>query len=319
MSRNRFRSRGFTLVELLVVIAIIGVLVALLLPAVQSAREAARRQTCLNNLKQQALALHNYHDTWQILPCGLLGAAPGLSPTDDGFGWACMILPFLEQKALFDQINPNGQAGALRAALNAGVSPIRGGETPLKVYRCPTSQLPKIVPDGDWRLPGAGSYPPSSRLMRGYAVNDYKAAGGSCNRDDDGAMGKRSELPWTRFAQITDGLSNMLLTGESSYVTGNSTNPNSITSVEDWPIWIGGPDTDESIRFNGRTTAIINCQCTPNTMYAAISDDCAFSWHAGGAQFSFCDGSIRFISQNISTQTWCRLNGRDDGQPLGDF
>jgi prepilin-type N-terminal cleavage/methylation domain-containing protein/prepilin-type processing-associated H-X9-DG protein len=317
MARFIHRNRGFTLVELLVVIAIIGVLVALLLPAVQSAREAARRQTCLNNLKQQALALHSYEDTWKILPCGLLGAAPGLSPTDDGFGWALAILPFMEQKALFDQINPNGQAGALRAALNAGKSPIPGGETPIKSYRCPTSQLPKVVP-AFWSIPGGGgSLPPSSRLMTGYAINDYKGAGGSCNRDDDGVLGKRAELPWTRFATITDGLSNMLLTGESSYVTGNSTT--SPTVVEDWPIWIGGPDTDESVRFNGRTSAPINCQCTPTTMVKAINDDCAFSWHPNGAQFSFCDGAVRFISQNISAQTWCNLNGRDDGRPVGDF
>jgi prepilin-type N-terminal cleavage/methylation domain-containing protein/prepilin-type processing-associated H-X9-DG protein len=314
------RRSAFTLVELLVVIAIIGVLVALLLPAVQSAREAARRQQCVNNLKQHALAMHGYHDTFQTLPVGLMGAPAGQSPTDDGFGWGVAILPFLEQKALYDKINPNGKAGALRDQLNNfGVVPIPGGETPLKVYRCPSSQLPKVVPDGNWSLQGAGSYPPSSRLMRLYAVNDYKGAGGSCNRDDDGVLGKRSELPWTRFAQITDGLSNMLLTGESAYVTGNSTNPASITSIEDWPIWIGGPDSDESIRFNGRSTAIINCQCTPSTMYKAINDDCAFSWHSGGAQFSFCDGSSRFINQNISTQTWCRLNGRDDGNSLGDF
>jgi prepilin-type N-terminal cleavage/methylation domain-containing protein/prepilin-type processing-associated H-X9-DG protein len=316
MSRFRCHRRAFTLVELLVVIAIIGVLVALLLPAVQSAREAARRSQCANNLKQQALALHNYHDTFETLPCGLLGSTANSSPTDDGFGWACAILPFMEQKALYDKINPNGQAGALRAALNAGLTPIPGGETPIKGYKCPSSQLPRVVPDGDWRLPGAGSYPPSSRLMRGYGVNDYKAAGGSCYADDDGVMGKRSELPWCRFATITDGLSNMLLTGESSYVTGNGP---PITAVEDWPIWIGGPDTDESVRFNGRTTAIINCQCTVNTMAAAISDDCAFSYHPNGAQFSFCDGSVRFITQNTSTQTWCYLNSKNDGHPLGDF
>jgi prepilin-type N-terminal cleavage/methylation domain-containing protein/prepilin-type processing-associated H-X9-DG protein len=322
MTRPPTNRAGFTLVELLVVVAIIGVLVALLLPAVQTAREAARRSQCANNLKQQAIGLHNYHDIWQTLPCGLMGAATGGSPTDDGFGWACAILPFIEQQALYDKVSPNGQAGALRARLNAVLPnfiPIPGGETPIKTYKCPSSALPKTVPDGNWRLPGAGSYPPSSRLMRNYAVNDYKAAGGSCYADDDGVMGKRAELPWCRFATITDGLSNMLLTGESSYVTGDSTNPNSITVVEDWPIWIGGPDTDESIRFNGRTTAIINCQCTPNMMYAAISDDCAFSFHPNGAQFSFCDGSVRFISQNISTQTWCYLNSKDDGHPLGDF
>lgn len=319
MSFPRQKRPGFTLVELLVVVAIIGVLVALLLPAVQSAREAARRSQCQNNLKQQAIAMHNYHDTFLVLPAGLMGST---SSPDDGFGWGTAILPFVEQKALFDKINPNGQGGALRIQLNKflpAIVPIPGGETSLTVYKCPSSQLPKVVPDGNWRLPGAGSYPPTSRLMRGYGVNDYKGAGGSCNRDNDGVLGKITELPWTRFAQVTDGLSNMLLTGEGSYVLGNSATVSSITAIIAWPIWIGGPDSDESIRFNGRTTAIINCQCTPTTMYRAASDDCAFSWHPGGAQFSFCDGSVRFINQNLSTTMWCNLNGRDDGNPLGDF
>ena len=98
MFRRCLSSRGFTLVELLVVIAIIGVLVALLLPAVQSAREAARRQTCLNNLKQIAIAMHNYEDTFKVLPVGLMG---GLTAnTDDGWAWGTAILPFIEQKAL---------------------------------------------------------------------------------------------------------------------------------------------------------------------------------------------------------------------------
>src|SRR5262245_55758548 len=106
MSFLRKKHCGFTLVELLVVVAIIGVLVALLLPAVQSAREAARRMTCQSNLKQHAIAMHNYHDTWLKLPAGLMGSA---SSPDDGFGWGTAILPFVEQKALFDKINPNGQ------------------------------------------------------------------------------------------------------------------------------------------------------------------------------------------------------------------
>src|SRR5262245_63733172 len=106
MFLSRIRGRGFTLVELLVVIAIIGVLVALLLPAVQTAREAARRQSCLNNLKQLALACHNYHDTFLVLPAGAMG---GLTANvDDGFGGGGGILPFIEQQALFDQINTNG-------------------------------------------------------------------------------------------------------------------------------------------------------------------------------------------------------------------
>src|SRR5580765_1957268 len=104
--RLSLERQGFTLVERLVVIAIIGVLVALLLPAVQSAREAARRNQCANNLKQQGIALHNYEDTFKKLPSALMG---GISTcNDDGFGWAVAILPFAEQQALYNQINPQG-------------------------------------------------------------------------------------------------------------------------------------------------------------------------------------------------------------------
>jgi prepilin-type N-terminal cleavage/methylation domain-containing protein/prepilin-type processing-associated H-X9-DG protein len=308
------RSKGFTLVELLVVIAIIGVLVALLLPAVQSAREAARRQTCLNNLKNIALAMHNYEDSNKVLPVGLMG---GLNTaTDDGWAWGTAILPFVEQKALFDQLNPNGREGVTRANFTATAGPIKGGDTPLKIYRCPSSQLPKVVGPMD-KLPGAGVYAPSSRLFIGHAISDYKGNGGGCVNDNDGVLGKRSEIPWVRFAEIEDGLSNVPLVGESSYITGNSTT--APTSIEDWPIWVTGPETDESIRYEAGTGTPINCRCTPTTMVVAINDDCAFSWHPNGAQFAFCDGSVKFISQNVAATTWCNVNSRNDGRPVGEY
>jgi prepilin-type N-terminal cleavage/methylation domain-containing protein/prepilin-type processing-associated H-X9-DG protein len=316
MSRSYFRSRGFTLVELLVVIAIIGVLVALLLPAVQSAREASRRQTCLNNLKQIALGMHNYEGTWKVLPVGLMGGLT--ADTDDGWAWGTAILPFIEQQALFTQLNPNGRPRAVRNNFEATGSgrAISGGETPLKTFRCPSSQLPKVVGPTD-RLPGAGMYAPSSRLFIGYAVSDYKGNGGGCVNDNDGVLGKLSEIPWQRFAEITDGLSNVPLVGESAYITGNSTTAPTVT--EDWPVWAVGPGTDESIRYESGTSVPINCRCTPTNMVVAVSDDCAFSWHSGGAQFAFCDGSVRFISQNIAAQTWCRVNSKNDGRQVDDF
>jgi prepilin-type N-terminal cleavage/methylation domain-containing protein/prepilin-type processing-associated H-X9-DG protein len=313
MCRFRFRTRAFTLVELLVVIAIIGVLVALLLPAVQTAREAARRQTCQNNLKQIGLAMHNYEDTWKVLPVGLMG---GLTANnDDGYAWGTAILPFIEQKALFDIVNPNGRDGIMRANFTATNGPIRGGDVPVKAYRCPTSQMPKIV-EATWRLPGATVLPPSSRVFLGHAVSDYKGNGGGCVNDADGVLGKRSEIPWVRFAEITDGLSNVPLVGESSYVTGNNTT--APTTIEDWPIWVGA-SSDEQIRYESGTSVPINCRCTPMTMVVAVNDDCAFSWHPGGAQFVFCDGAVRFVSQNVAAQTWCRVNSRNDGREVGEF
>src|SRR5688500_18954736 len=104
----RRRKSGFTLVELLVVIAIIGVLVALLLPAVQAAREAARRTQCVNNLKQLGLGIHNYHDTYKVIPPGALdfGATPTAGPTIPSWGFATKILPFIEQGTVYDRLNP---------------------------------------------------------------------------------------------------------------------------------------------------------------------------------------------------------------------
>src|SRR5262245_12774659 len=316
MCRSVSNRSAFTLVELLVVIAIIGALVALLLPAVQTAREAARRSQCANNLKQMGLAFHSYEDTWKRLPSAAMGGLT--SCNDDGFGWAVAILPFLEQQALYNKINPDGSPCALVNYYNANRQPIPGGETVLKVYRCPTSVLPKIVPPL-WKLPGASSYPPEKDEMIGYAINDYKVAGGSCY-GDDGVMHKWSEAPGNRrWADVTDGLTNTLMAGESSYVEGNGTVLANITRIEDWPTWIGATGQDECVRFNGRTSAPINCGCKATDMVPAISDDCAFSAHPGGAQFVFCDGAVRFISQNIAIQTNCNLNSMNDGFRIGDY
>src|ERR1700754_380074 len=152
MSRSFLRRSGFTLVELLVVIAIIGVLVALLLPAIQSAREAARRSQCSNNLRQIGLGMHNYVDTWGRLPSALMGGLTG-SDDDDGYSWACAILPFVEQKNLYDKINPDGKPLPIPNYFAANNKPIPEGTISLNVYKCPTSQLPRIVPPA-FRLTG---------------------------------------------------------------------------------------------------------------------------------------------------------------------
>src|SRR5205823_7988334 len=132
---RRRAGRGFTLVELLVVIAIIGVLVALLLPAVQAAREAARRMKCQNNLKQFGLALHNYHDAYGRMPASYYRAWPtsvGTTFGTPGWGWGTMILPRLEQQALFDTLNVS------TLQLNASPLTKLPAQTPLPMFRCPS-------------------------------------------------------------------------------------------------------------------------------------------------------------------------------------
>lgn len=335
------RKVGFTLVELLVVIAIIGVLVGLLLPAVQQAREAARRMSCQNNLKQIGLALHNYNDTYGRLPCAIWSANPAKgepsSFDDDGYGWMVSILPFVEQGALYDMLDTSvktGTPGAVETYYTNNSRPIPGGETVLSMYRCPSSALPEIVP-ATYSIPGTtGGMTTNHSQSVGYAVTDYKAAGGSCY-GDDGAMHKLWENVndngsiGRRFAEVTDGLTNTIFAGESSYVSPTASTwqgytgpfPVDATSVkvDDWPVWIGGAGTDEGARINGRTNSPINCRCSASKMITAVNDDCAFSYHPGGAQFLFGDGSVHFLTENLSSDVYCNLHSIRDGQVLGNW
>jgi prepilin-type N-terminal cleavage/methylation domain-containing protein/prepilin-type processing-associated H-X9-DG protein len=313
---RKTKSRSaFTLVELLVVIAIIGILVALLLPAIQSAREAARRSECSNNLKQIGLGLHHYHDTYGRLPMAIVGGLT--SNKDDGFGFLCAILPFIEQQSLYDIVNPTGTPGVFddySDDANLGVWP--GGDSVVDTYRCPSSNLPDHVPP-TYDVPGQidGSLPIDKDWWVGYATSDYKGCGGSC-RGDDGVLHKNAEAPGgRRFADVLDGLSNTLMVAESSYVI----NDHASGEVDDWPVWIGGLGSDEMVRINGRTSRPINCGCTVFTMDQAYGDDCAFSFHPGGAQFVLCDGSVQFLQENLSMTTYCYLHSMKDGESIGEY
>jgi len=225
----------------------------------------------------------------------------------------------LEQQPLYDRVRPNGRPGVFAAwAATNPTTPWPGGETRLGVYKCPSSILPPVIPTS-WSVPGntlSGSLPPRRVWWAGYATNDYKGAGGSC-WGDDGVLQKNSEIPGGRnFADIIDGLSNVLMIAESSYVNTQKTSP---TFIDDWPVWIGGLGEDEQIRVNGRTTAPVNCGCKRNNWMTWLSDDCAFSTHPGGAMFLLCDGSVHFLSENINIQTYCNMNSVGDGNPLGNW
>jgi len=323
------RRPGFTLIELLVVIAIIAILIALLLPAVQQAREAARRTQCKNNLKQIGLALHNYEGTYGILPHALWGGGPGQPNQDNGFGWMVSILPFVEQSALFQLINPQAQPGIFIPAILAqhypGQTMIPGGRTIVPGYLCPSSAMPQILP-ATFAIPGSpggGAVPARTASAVGYATSSYKAAGGS-NSGDFGMMHKNGEGGGVRFRDVTDGLSNTIMVGESTYCSSNVSAASRATvpptEFRDWPIWIGsGGQSDESVRINGRFNSPINARTSFNRMALAVNDDNAFSYHVGGAQFCLGDGSVRFISENVDTRTYDWLHDKRDGQVLGEF
>lgn len=348
----RFRD-GFTLVELLVVIAIIGILVGLLLPAVQAAREAARRMQCSNNLKQMGLALHNYESAFKRLPVAIWGENPmrntnGTSAAydDDGYGWMTSILPFIEQNNLYNQLSGYtgsgtvagappafGTPGALEKWWRANGSPaagfvIPGGATPIPAFRCPSSALPAICPQ-TYTIPGATvATPVSDPWSVGYATSDYKTCAHGQNNDIDGMMGKLWEYPagGVRFGDVTDGLSNTGLACESSYVTGStstkwggSATPAAPGNVTDWPVWLGAPGSDECTRTNGRFSNPINSLTSPQKMFDARDDDSAFSFHTGGAQFVFGDGSVHFMSQNIENITYSGMYTRNGGEVLGEL
>jgi prepilin-type N-terminal cleavage/methylation domain-containing protein len=322
-SRKRTTKRGFTLIELLVVIAIIAILIALLLPAVQQAREAARRSTCKNNLKQIGIAIHNYADTHTVFPLGYVRT--GGSGVDYSWAWSTFLLPFVDQAPLYNAINANGQI--LLPAANTTYNGQNALQTAIPVYRCPSSIVPVInnlrtdsTPNGY----GALSYPAISghvSALTGTPVTTYQNKGTFYN-------GSR-----VRFRDFTDGTSNTILVGERAFQFTGST-----VTQPSAAIWAGG-------RYNnvGSTTGInsstkedslgvvsdatrINLKTTGAAPHRGFS-----SQHVGGCHFLLGDGTVRFISENINSSDYNSTSGAaamgtyqklaiiNDGQVLGEF
>lgn len=238
MKRNRDLQRGFTLVELLVVIAIIGVLVGLLLPAVQAAREAARRMQCSNNLKNLALACHNYHDTYKTFPAGWVGHVQnpvGNSVGASGvqspmWGWGALLLPFVEQSPLHDKI------GVGRNSLqDAAVAFTTDMQQPISTFRCPSDVAPDI---------NRPAFNPGDRAVGGTAIslglatsnhigvnNAGPCFSGNATLDDRGHNGIFRQDFGCRFRDILDGTSTTLMFGERRWQYKAQSNGNWATSA----------------------------------------------------------------------------------------
>jgi prepilin-type N-terminal cleavage/methylation domain-containing protein/prepilin-type processing-associated H-X9-DG protein len=282
--------RGFTLVELLVVIAIIGVLVALLLPAVQAAREAARRSSCGNNLKQLSLGLHNYHDTHKVFPFGHLfrGIHDG-DPNDadggSGFSWGWAILPFIEQQPLFDKF-----VATLPITDTANSQNLTLAQTHLAVFGCPSDNKPKNRTDGAVTNSATSSYKSCGTSYNGWQGGIVGANpnplrfNGLFDRDNRGEYGMHNVL---------DGTSNTFAVAETKWkMDNNERNRGRIFGSTDTTA--GATGATNALMVNGEWQ--INWTAregNPNPHRTAGSN------HPGGAQFGMIDGSVRFVSETI--------------------
>ncbi|QDT63053.1 DUF1559 domain-containing protein [Calycomorphotria hydatis] len=336
-SRRQQECGGFTLIELLVVIGIIAILIALLLPAVQQAREMARRSSCKNNLKQIGLAMHNYHDAHKTFPPGLaVFDRQKEDPPVDDIGhrfysrhpaWGFFLLPYLEQPAIYEMQDfvLNGVGASGYGTLDTPTDANGLGET-LPVFSCPTD----IKPTQETLTLGGGSYGTSS----------YAACRGNSNRGGQTVglpyFAERSGLFWlnsrVRIRDITDGTSSTIMVGEVSWDQWYGQVPSGeVTRGALWP-GVGILKFDPMVLRDVNYDRPINLSrpgSIDNSIPAGYSgpgnDNDGFgSLHVGGAQFLLADGSVHFLSENIDTQSayngvYQRLGIRNDGEVVGAF
>jgi len=356
------RRKGFTLIELLVVIAIIAILIALLLPAVQQAREAARRTQCKNNFKQMGIALHNYHDTFNMFPGSpLAGVVEGVGGRYDQawIGWSgvSMLLPGMEQSAIYNQINWNYRWDADIAGVSTNNTV--GARFRVPAFTCPSD-------------PGANAAYTANISPISYCLSAGPASGWSVGANKPGLVTYRG---YTRMRDIIDGSSNSIGMGEAriglnkgqwnpaqrprdpSYrvVTGTNLLRPGFTGVQAKIFsntaadiatintyysaclamydagsgWSG--ESDEQGRFwaSGRAywgpymTTLVGPNKGPSCdLDASVTDidvKDPSSYHTGGVQALLLDGSVKFVSENIDQATWIGAGTINGGEVIGEW
>jgi len=303
INRNLYLRSGFTLIELLVVIAIIGMLIGLLLPAVQSAREAARRMQCTNNFKQIGIALHVYHNTQGVLPPGanLLPRVLGnltTPPLTGAHGWAAqeMILPYMEQAALYDQLGA-GQLTLEEAYENENIRPALRQK--INSYVCPSDADYSDPNDLIFPLPdGHGMGRTNYMAIRGFFSYSGIGTTGTTETPVKNAAINTGIFPANvkyTFSSITDGLDNTFAFGERTSAHGCQAG---------W--WAGAHAAGPLGNINGSVRDKLN-EINTRQGFASL--------HTGGANFLLAGGAVRFVSERIESRfDKYTADGQADGQ-----